>query len=60
MRDLKAFIEYNRKDVEMCQRWHEMIVARYRAEYLPRYGSAWENMMRYDMSIPHYKEQRNG
>lgn len=55
MRDLKAFIEYNRKDVEMCQSWHEMTVARYRLEYLPRYGSAWYNMMLLDMSIPHYK-----
>jgi hypothetical protein len=56
MTDLEAFIEYNRKDVEMCQRWHEMIAARYRLEYLPRYGSAWENMMLLDMSTPHYKE----
>ena len=55
MTDLEAFIEYNKKDVEMCKRGHDMIVAMYRLEYLPRYGSAWENMMHYDMSIPHYK-----
>ena len=56
MIDWNAFIEYNMRDIEMQQRVHEMIVARYRQEYLPRYGSAWENMMHYDMSIPHYKE----
>ena len=55
MTDWKAFIEYNMRDIEMQQRVHEMIVARYRHEYLPSYGSAWENMMHYDMSIPHYK-----
>lgn len=55
-----AFIEYNMKDVEMCKKVQDRIIARYRIEYLPRYGSAWENMMRYDMSIPHYKEQRDG
>lgn len=55
MTDLEAFIEYNRRDVEMCEMMHDMTVDWYRQEYLPRYGSAWENMMRYDMSIPHYK-----
>lgn len=55
MIDWNAFIEYNLRDIEMQQRVHEMIVAHYRQEYLPRYGSAWENMMHYDMSIPHYK-----
>lgn len=55
MIDWNAFIEYNMRDIEMQQRVHDMIVARYRQEYLPRYGSAWENMMHYDMSIPHYK-----
>ena len=55
MTDWKTFIEYNLRDIEMQQRVHEKIVAWYRSEYLPRYGSAWENMMRYDMSI-HYKE----
>ena len=54
MTDWKAFIEYNMRDIEMQQRLHDKIVARYRQEYLPRYGSAWENMMHYDMSIPHY------
>lgn len=54
MTDWKVFIEYNLRDVEMLQRVHEMIVARYRQEYLPRYGSAWENMMLHDMH--HYKE----
>lgn len=56
MRDLEAFIEYNKRDVELCKRMHDMTVAWYRIEYLPRYGSAWENMMLLDMSIPHYKE----
>lgn len=55
MRDWNAFIEYNLRDLEMQQRVHEMIVARYRQEYLPRYGSAWENMMHHDMAT-HYKE----
>lgn len=55
MIDWNAFIEYNMRDIEMQQRVHEKIVALYRQEYLPRYGSAWENMMHYDMSIPHYK-----
>lgn len=55
MTDWKEFIEYNMRDIEMQQRVHEKIVARYRQEYLPRYGSAWENMMHYDMLIPHYK-----
>jgi hypothetical protein len=55
MTDWKAFIEYNMRDVEMHQRVYEMIVARYRQEYLPRYGSAWENMMHHDMAT-HYKE----
>ena len=59
MKDWKVFLEYNMRDIEMQQIVHDKIVARYRQEYLPRYGSAWENMMRYDMSIPHYKEQKN-
>ena len=54
MRDLEAFIEYNKRDVEMCKRQQEMIVATYRLEYLPRYGSAWENMML--LAMHHYKE----
>jgi hypothetical protein len=53
MKDWKAFIEYNMRDIEMQQKVHERIVARYRLEYLPRYGSAWENMMLHDMH--HYK-----
>lgn len=57
MTDLEVFIEYNRRDVELCQRMHELTVARYREEYLPRYGSAWENMMLYDLSIPRYKNK---
>ena len=56
MRDWNTFIEYNRRDLEMQQRVHDLIVARYRLEYLPRYGSAWENMMLLDMATPHYKE----
>ena len=56
MIDWNAFIEYNMRDIEMQQRVHEMIVARYRQEYLPRYGSAWENMMLHDIRIPHYKK----
>ena len=55
MTDWNTFLEYNLRDIEMQQRVHDKIVARYRLEYLPRYGSAWENMMHYDMSIPHYK-----
>lgn len=53
MTDWKAFAEYNLRDIQLQIRVHEMIVARYRAEYLPRYGSAWENMMLRDMH--HYK-----
>lgn len=45
MTDWKVFLEYNMRDIEMQQKVHDMIVARYRQEYLPRYGSAWENMM---------------
>ena len=52
-----AFIEYNMKDVEMCKKVQDRIIARYRIEYLPRYGSAWENMMLLDMSTPHYKNK---
>lgn len=58
MKDWNAFLEYNKRDIELQQRVHEMIVARYRLEYLPRYGSAWENMMLYDMSLPHYKGEK--
>lgn len=55
MKDWKVFLEYNMRDIEMQQKVHDMIVARYRLEYLPRYGSAWYNMMLLDMTIPHYK-----
>lgn len=55
MRDWKVFLEYNMRDIEIQQRVHDIIVARYRLEYLPRYGSAWYNMMLLDMTIPHYK-----
>ena len=55
MTDWNTFIEYNRRDVELSKRLHDNIVAQYRFEYLPRYGSAWENMMFRDLSIPHYK-----
>lgn len=54
MKDWKAFLEYNMRDIEMQQRVHDAILARYRLEYLPRYGSAWYNMMLHDMH--HYKE----
>lgn len=56
MTALEALIEYNKRDIEMCNRVHEREVAMYRLEYLPLYGSAWYNMMLHDMSIPHYKE----
>lgn len=56
MTDLEAFIEYNRRDIEFQHKVHDRIVARYRLEYLPRYGSAWENMMLHDMH--HYKGEK--
>jgi hypothetical protein len=54
-----AFIDYSMKDVELCKKVQDRIIAHYRIEYLPRYGSAWENMMYHDMAS-HYKEQRDG
>ena len=54
MQDWNAFIQYNLQDVRLVHEVHKRIVAQYRAEYLPRYGSAWENMMFHDMH--HTKE----
>lgn len=56
MRDWKVYLEYNMRDVEFQKKVHERIVAHYRREYLPRYGSAWENMMLHDMH--HYKGEK--
>lgn len=56
MKDWKMFLEYNMRDVVFQKKVHDRIVARYRIEYLPRYGSAWENMMLHDMH--HYKGEK--
>lgn len=47
--DFDTYLQYNLQDVLLVQEIHEKILAWYRAEYLPRFGSAWENMMRRDM-----------
>lgn len=47
--DFDTYLQYNLQDVLLVQKVHEKILAWYRAEYLPRFGSAWENMMRRDM-----------
>lgn len=49
MIDWNVYIQYNLQDVLLVQEIHEKILAWYRAEYLPRFGFAWENMMQHDM-----------
>lgn len=45
MQDWDAYIRYNIEDVMFTQRMHKLIIEAYRRELLPRFGSAWENMM---------------
>lgn len=45
MPDWNAFVQYNMQDVLFTRRMHEIIREAYRRELLPRFGSAWENMM---------------
>lgn len=45
MQDWNAYIRYNIEDVTFTQRVYELIREAYRRELLPRFGSAWENMM---------------
>lgn len=45
MIDWNAYMRYNIEDVMFTQRVYERIREAYRRELLPRFGSAWENMM---------------
>ena len=45
MQDWNAYIRYNIEDVMFTRRVYERIREAYRIELLPRFGSAWENMM---------------
>ena len=45
MQDWDAYIRYDIEDVMFTQRLYERIREAYRRELLPRFGSAWENMM---------------
>lgn len=55
--DWDAYFQYNLMDVKFTIRTHEMFYELCRLELMPRFGSAWENMMDYYYHRP--KEAQN-
>lgn len=50
--DWNAYFQYNLRDVQCTMRTHEIFYAMCRQELMPRFGSAWENMMDYYYNRP--------
>lgn len=55
--DFDAYFQYNMMDVRTTVRVHQIFYESCRRELMPRFGSAWENMMDYYYNRP--KEAKN-
>ena len=49
---MEAYLQYNLRDVMMTKHLHEVFYESCRRELMPRFGSAWENMMDYYYNRP--------
>lgn len=50
--DYDAYFQYNLMDVKFTLRLKQKLYEAYRRELMPRFGSAWENMMDYYCNRP--------
>ena len=50
--DWNAFVQYNMQDLLFTKRCQEIFYESCRCELMPRFGSAWENMMDYYYNRP--------